>query len=150
MHILLRIVLLQEHLTFTRHNIFYAVQQVCLFMHDPKVEHMTALHCILRYVNSTLNHGLQLYKSSISSLLSYTDADWGGCPDTRRSTFGYCVFLDDTLISWFAKRQPAVSKSSAKAEYRGVANVVSETCWHRNLFLELHFPHFYGHSCLLR
>ena len=101
---------------------------------------MAALHRILRYIQRTLDHGLQLYKSPVSSLLSYTNADWGGCPDTYHSTSGYCVFLGDNLIFWFAKRQPTVSMSSAKAEYRGVANVVSETCWLRNLLLELHCP----------
>lgn len=60
---------------------------------------MAALHRILRYVQSILNHGLQLYKSSISSLLSYTNGDWGGFPDTHRSTFGYCVLLGDNLVS---------------------------------------------------
>ena len=69
-----------QYLTFTRPNISYAVQQVCLFMHDPRVEHMTALQRTLRYVQGTLDHGLQLYKSPDSFLLSYTDADWSGCP----------------------------------------------------------------------
>ena len=109
-------------------------------MHNPKVEHMTALKRILRYVKGTLSYGLHMYKSKLSSLISYTDADWGGCPDTRRSTFGLCVFLGDNLISWSSKRQPTLSKSSAEAEYRGVANVVSESCWIRNLLLELHCP----------
>ena len=129
-----------QYLTFTRPYISYAVQQVCLFMHDPRVEHMAAIHRILRYIQGTLDYCLQLYKTPISSLLSYTDADWGGCLDTPRSTSGYCVFLNDNLISWSTKRQPTVSKSSAEAEYRGVANVVSETFWVRNLLLELHCP----------
>ena len=98
---------------------------------------MAALHWILCYVQGTIDHGLQLYKSSVSSLLCYTDTDWGGCPDTHRSTFGFCVFLGDNLVSWSAKRQPTVSKSSAKVEYRGVANVVCKTCWIHNLLLEL-------------
>ena len=51
-----------------------------------------------------------------------------------------CFFLGDNLISWSAKRQPTVFKSSAEAEYRGVANVVSKICWIRNLLLELHCP----------
>ena len=59
-----------QYLTFTRPDISYAVQQVCLFMHDPRVAHMTALHRVLRYVKGTLDHGQQLYKSSISSIFS--------------------------------------------------------------------------------
>ncbi|GJZ83352.1 ribonuclease H-like domain-containing protein [Tanacetum coccineum] len=60
-------------------------------------------------------------------LTAYTEADWAGCPVTRRSTSGYCVFLVDNLLSWSAKRQVTLSRSSAEAEYRGVANVVAET-----------------------
>ncbi|GKE80326.1 ribonuclease H-like domain-containing protein, partial [Tanacetum coccineum] len=66
--------------------------------------------------------------------------DWAGCPVTRRSTYGYCVFLGDNLLSWSAKRQITLSRSSAKAEYRGVVNVVAETAWLWNLLLELHAP----------
>lgn len=72
----------------------------------------------------------------MNKLISYTDADWGGCPDTKRSTSGYCVYLGDNLISWSAKRQPTLFRS----EYSGVANVVSNSCWIRNLLLELHCP----------
>ncbi|CAJ2677847.1 unnamed protein product [Trifolium pratense] len=106
------------------------------FMHD----HMHSLRRILRYIQDTSHYGLHLYPSSITSLISYTDADWGGCPDTRRSTSGYCVFLGENLLSWSSKRQATLSRSSAEAEYCGVANVVSESCWLRNLLLELHCP----------
>ncbi|XP_050876236.1 uncharacterized mitochondrial protein AtMg00810-like [Lathyrus oleraceus] len=129
-----------QYLTFTRPDISYAVQQVCLHMHAPHTKHMFALKSILRYVQGTLHFGLHLSPSPITKLISYTDADWGGCPDTRRSTSGYCVFLGDNLISRSSKRYPTLSCSSAEAEYRGVANVVSESCWIRNLLLELHFP----------
>ncbi|PNX81771.1 NBS-containing resistance-like protein, partial [Trifolium pratense] len=114
-----------QYLTFTRPDISYAVQQVCLFMHDPKTQHMSALKRIIRYIHGTIiDFGLHLYPSSVTKLVSYTDADWAGCPDTRRSTSGYCVYLGDNLISWSAKRQHTLSRSSAKAEYRGVANVI--------------------------
>lgn len=94
----------------------------------------------MRYLQGTKSHGLQIYRSSIDSFIAYSDADWAGCPDTRRSTFGYCVYLGNNLISWSCKRQPTVSRSSAEAECKGVANVVAETCWIRNLLLELHCP----------
>ncbi|GKC35876.1 ribonuclease H-like domain-containing protein [Tanacetum coccineum] len=70
----------------------------------------------------------QLFSSSTTDLVAYSDADWAGCPDTRRSTSGYCVFLGNNLLSWSSKRQPTLSRSVAEAEYRGVATVVAETC----------------------
>nr|GEX53902.1 ribonuclease H-like domain-containing protein [Tanacetum cinerariifolium] len=121
-------------------QICYAVQQVCLYMHDLREPHFGALKHILRYVQGTLELGLHLYASATTSLVGYTDADWEGCPSTRRSTSGYCVFLGDNLLSWSAKRQNTISRSSAEAEYRGVANVVVETAWIRNLLHELYSP----------
>lgn len=76
----------------------------------------------------------------VSGLASYTDVGWGGCPDTRRSTSRYCVFLGDNLISCSSKHQASLSRSSAEAEYRGVVSVVAETTWIRYLLLELHCP----------
>nr|GEZ64990.1 ribonuclease H-like domain-containing protein [Tanacetum cinerariifolium] len=72
--------------------------------------------------------------------VAYSDADWAGCPTTRRWTSGYCVFLGNNLLSWSAKRQPTISRSSAEAEYHGVADAVAETCWLRKLLRELHTP----------
>ncbi|GKC78189.1 ribonuclease H-like domain-containing protein [Tanacetum coccineum] len=92
-----------QYLTFTRPDISYAVQQVCLFMHDPREPHFSDLKRILRYVRGTLTSGLQIYSSTTSSLFT-------------------------------------LSRSSAEAEYRGVANAVAETSWLRNLLCELHTP----------
>ena len=129
-----------QYLTFTRPDIAYAVQQVCLHMHDPREPHLAALKRILRYVRGTLHLGLLLRPSAQTELVVYSDADWAGCPDTRRSTSGYAVFLGDSLISWSSKRQNTVSRSSAEAEYRAVANAVAEATWLRQLLLELHAP----------
>ncbi|GJT44895.1 ribonuclease H-like domain-containing protein [Tanacetum coccineum] len=85
----------------------------------------------------SLASGLQ-YLTFTRSLVTYTDANWAGCPTTRQSTSGYCVFLRDNLLSWSSKRQYTLSRSSAEAEYRGVANVVAEIAWLHNLLKELH------------
>ncbi|GKF69890.1 ribonuclease H-like domain-containing protein, partial [Tanacetum coccineum] len=68
-----------QYLTFTRPDISYAVQQICLYMHDPRDPHFTALKRILRYVRGTIDHGIQLHVSSTSQLTAYTDVDWAGC-----------------------------------------------------------------------
>nr|GEV46142.1 ribonuclease H-like domain-containing protein [Tanacetum cinerariifolium] len=88
----------------------------------------------------TLDYGLILFSSTTDFLIAYSDDDCAGCLTTRRSTSGYCVFLGNNLLSWSSKRQPTLSRSSAEAEYRGVANAVTETCWIRNLLRELHTP----------
>ena len=129
-----------QYLTFTRPDIAYAVNEICLFMHDPRQPLLQALNRIIRYIQGTKDHGLQLLKSNINHLVAYSDADWTGCPDTRRSTSGYAVYLCDNVISWSSKRQQTVSRSSAEAGYKGIANAVAETCFLRNLLLELHCP----------
>ncbi|KAI3690613.1 hypothetical protein L2E82_48745 [Cichorium intybus] len=129
-----------QYLTFTCPDITYAVQQVCLFMHAPREPHFQFMKRILRYQQGTIDYGLQIVASPAHTLTAYSDADWGGCPDSRRSTSGYCVFLGDNLVSWSSKRQPTISRSSAEAKYRGVANAVAEATWLRNLLVELHVP----------
>ncbi|EMS47487.1 Kinesin-1 [Triticum urartu] len=52
---------------------------------------------------------VMLHASTDTALTAYSDADWAGCPDTRRSTLGYCVYLGPSLISWLSKRQPTVA-----------------------------------------
>ncbi|XP_066375187.1 uncharacterized mitochondrial protein AtMg00810-like [Miscanthus floridulus] len=129
-----------QYLTMTRPDLQYAVQQAYLHMHAPTMAHQGLVKRILRYIRGTTELGLHLRRSSQSDLVAYSDADWAGCPDTRRSTSGYCVFMGDSLISWSSKRQTTVSRSSAEAEYRGVANAVAECTWIRQLLSELDCP----------
>jgi hypothetical protein len=109
-------------------------------MHAPREPHLNLVKRILRYIKGSLDLGLRLHATPASTLTAYSDADWAGCPDTRRSTSGYCVYLGDNLVSWSSKRQATVSRSSAEAEYRAVAHAVAECCWTRQLLQELHHP----------
>lgn len=129
-----------QYLTVTRPDIAYAVQQLCLHMHAPHDVHATMLKRVLPYIRGTPSIGVHLRASQTLSLTAYSDADWAGCPDTRRSTSGFCVFLGDALVSWSSKRQSTVSRSSAEAEYHGVANAVAECSWLRSLLGELGCP----------
>ena len=106
-------------------------------MHAPCDTHWALVKRILRHIRGTTAMGLTPTASPDTSLVAYSDADWAGCPDTRRSTSGYCVYLGPSLIPWSSKRQPTVSRSSAEAEYWAVANAVAECSWLRQLLQEL-------------
>ncbi|RVW79840.1 Retrovirus-related Pol polyprotein from transposon RE2 [Vitis vinifera] len=71
------------------------------------------------------------------SLVAYLDADWAGCSDTRRSTSGYSIFLSNNLVSWSAKKQPTVSRSSCESEYHALALTVAEVLWLTHLLRDL-------------
>ncbi|XP_039806489.1 uncharacterized mitochondrial protein AtMg00810-like [Panicum virgatum] len=129
-----------QWLTLTRPDIAHAVQQICLHMHDPREGHLALVKRVLRYIQGTTDHGLHLLVSKSLDIVAYFDADWAGCPDTRCSTSGYCIYLGDALVSWSSKRQPTVLCSSTEAEYRAVANTVSECCWLQQLLGELSVP----------
>ncbi|XP_071718444.1 uncharacterized mitochondrial protein AtMg00810-like [Rutidosis leptorrhynchoides] len=117
-----------KYFTFTRPDISYEVQQICLFMHDPREPHLATLRHILRYIKGTLHLGLQLHASSLTSLVAYSNANSAGWPTTHRYTSGYCMFLGDNLLSWSSRRKHTPPCSSSEAEYRGVANAVAKTC----------------------
>jgi hypothetical protein len=134
-----------QYLTMIQPDIAFAVQQVCLHMHDPRQPHLALLKRILRYIRGTTSHGLLLRASTDLSVTTYSDADWGGCPDTRRSTSGFCIYLGDALVSWSSKRQPTVSRSSVEAEYRAVVNAATECIWLRQL---LGAPTMYTSACV--
>jgi histone deacetylase 1/2 len=89
-----------QYLTLTRPDIAYGVNQACLHMHAPRDVHWNLVKRILRYLRGTIDTGITISATPSTTLKAYSDADWAGCPDTRRSTSGYCVFLSDSLVSW--------------------------------------------------
>ncbi|RVW77775.1 Retrovirus-related Pol polyprotein from transposon RE2 [Vitis vinifera] len=88
---------------------------------------LVSIYSSQRYLKGTMEHGIKFFKQSSLRLTGFCDADWVGC--TRRSTSGYCIFLGANCISWSSKRQPTVSRSSAKAEYRSLASSAAEITW---------------------
>ncbi|PRQ27705.1 putative linoleate 9S-lipoxygenase [Rosa chinensis] len=90
----------------------------------PDQTHMEAVVRILRYLKSAPGRGLVFSKHRHLDVLGYTDADWAGCITDRRSTSGYFTFLGGNLVTWKSKKQKVVARSSAEAEYRGMARGV--------------------------
>jgi histone deacetylase 1/2 len=101
-----------QYLTLTRPNISFAVNKVCQFLHNPTTIHWSVVKRILRYIHGTSKLGLHNRKSKSMKVSAFSDADWAGCVDDRRSTGGFAVFLGCNLISWCAWKQPTASRSS--------------------------------------
>jgi hypothetical protein len=126
-----------QYYTLTRPDIAYSVNQLCQHLHSPTTLHWTAAKQVLCYLKGTPNHGLHFSKD-LHCLTAFCDSDWAGNPDDRRSTTSFGVFFGSCLISWCAKKQPVVSRSSTEAEYRALAKLTTELYWLHMLFKELH------------
>ncbi|KAM1319725.1 hypothetical protein ACFX2H_004687 [Malus domestica] len=131
-----------QYLTFTRPDIAFAVHQVCQFMQRPMESHFSAVKRILRYLKGTLNLGIHYVRGGLEvnsdTIRAFSDADWAGDPNDRRSTTGFVVFLGSNPISWSSKKQQTVSRSSTEAEYRALATAAAELDWIKQLLTVLH------------
>lgn len=109
-------------------------------MHNPGQQHMDAVIRILRYLMSALGRGLMSSKHGHLDISGYTDSDWEGKGDRRRSTSGYVTFVGGNLVTWKSKKQQVVSLSSVEAEYRAMVKRICELLWLKRLMGELGFP----------
>jgi hypothetical protein len=128
------------YLSHTRPDIAYAVGVVSQFIHQPQVSHMKAVWRIVRYLKGTAGHGILFKTYKHLEIQGYTDADWAGSKDNRRSTSGYFTMVGGNLVTWRSKKQKVVSLSSAEAEFRGIARGVVEILWIKKLLTEIGFP----------
>ncbi|KAK6125632.1 hypothetical protein DH2020_040630 [Rehmannia glutinosa] len=119
------------YLTTSRPDITFAVGVCARFQSAPKESHMTAAKRILRYLKGSQEVGLWYPKEENDnfSLKSYSDSDYAGNIDDRKSTSGSCQFLGDCLVSWFSKKQNCVSLSTAEAEYIFAAFCCTQLLW---------------------
>ncbi|GJU94345.1 ribonuclease H-like domain-containing protein [Tanacetum coccineum] len=117
------------YLTNTRLDISYVVHCLSQFMHSPLKSHLQTAFKILRYLKGCPSLGIYIFTNSGINLLAFSNTDWAECVITRKSIIGYCVFLNNSLVSWKSKKQNTLSKSSTEAEYRALASVKSEVIW---------------------
>ncbi|XP_068474622.1 uncharacterized protein [Phaseolus vulgaris] len=128
------------YLTTTRPDIAFATQQLSQFMVTPTQTHLQAALRVIRYLKGCPGKGLFFSRRSSTQLFGFSDADWATCIDTRRSITSYCFFIGNSLVSWKAKKQPTISRSSTETEYRALTSATCELQWLSFLLDDLRIP----------
>lgn len=123
----------------TRPDITFAVNYVGRFVEHPSNEHVTAVKRILRYLKGTTNFGIMFSSKNANNfkLSIFSDADYAGCVETRKSTTGYCLLIGTSIVSWCSERQDSVSLSTAESEYIAASQACKELVWQGRLLAEL-------------
>lgn len=127
-----------RYLTATRPNIVYGVGLLSRFMEEPRVCHVQGAKRILRYIKGTLTNGIFYTNNNNMNLVGYTDSDWAGDIETRKSTSGYAFHLGTGAISWSSKKQPVVALSTTEAEYIATTSCATQAVWLRRILEVMH------------
>ena len=125
----------------TRPDIAYAVQALGRHLQASGAEHVNAAKRVLRYLKGTRELGIKFSaagsRAAGGELVGYSDSDWGGDIDTRRSTTGYLFTMAGAGVSWKSRLQPTVALSSTEAEYMALCAATQEAVYMRQLLTDL-------------
>ncbi|KAH9681306.1 hypothetical protein KPL71_026926 [Citrus sinensis] len=127
------------YLTNSRPDILHSVSVLSRFMNDPRKSHYIAAKRILRYLQGTKKQGIMYEKEDNCKLVGFTDSDWAGSLDDRKSTSGYLFCLGTNVISWSSRKQKSVALSSTEAEYIAATESACEAVWLGRILKDLQF-----------
>ncbi|KAG7547302.1 Reverse transcriptase RNA-dependent DNA polymerase [Arabidopsis suecica] len=125
------------YITTTRPDLQFSVSLLSRFMSKPTVLHLQAAKRVLRYLKGTMEFGIWYKGGGNGELLVYTDSDFAGDVDGRRSTSGYVFLMDDAAVAWSSKKQPIVTLSTTEAEYVAASVCACQAVWFNRVLEEL-------------
>jgi hypothetical protein len=123
----------------TRPDISFAVARLCQFLDCYRRAHWNAAVRVVRYLKGTRLLALTLGGNPDLELVGFSDSSYADCPDTARSTMGYCFSVGGAIFSWSSRRQKTVTNSSCEAEYIALSESSREALWLRQFLREVHF-----------
>ncbi|KAI5320209.1 hypothetical protein L3X38_039917 [Prunus dulcis] len=115
------------------------------FQSDPKESHLFVVKKVIKYVSRTFEFGLLYTYDTCVNLVGYSDADWAGCSDGRKSTSGRVFYVSNNLVAWYSKKQKSISLSIAEAEYVVAGSCCTQLLWMRQMLEDYGF----AQSCFL-
>ncbi|XP_047270513.1 uncharacterized mitochondrial protein AtMg00810-like [Capsicum annuum] len=126
-----------NYLSHTRPDIEFSISVVSRFMHNLKKHHFGVVKRILRYIAETTDFGIWYSKTSDFRLFDFTDSDYAGCLDNKKSTSGYVFSLGSGVISWSSKKQEIMALSSSEAEYIAATASSCLAVWLKRLLTDV-------------
>ncbi|KAM6577632.1 hypothetical protein CsatB_029469 [Cannabis sativa] len=128
------------YLTASRPDISFSVGLCARYQANPKQSHLSAVKRIFKYLAVTVNYGLWYSCDTNTSLVGYSDSDWAGCIDDRKSTSGGCFYIGNNLVSWYSKKQQSISLSTAEAEYIAAGSCCTQLIWLNKMLTDYGYP----------
>jgi hypothetical protein len=126
-----------RYLVHTRPDISFAVGYVSRFMESPTTEHLAAVKHLLRYIAGTRNLGCRYVRGGDRHLTGFSDSDWAGDVDDRKSTSGVLFRLGGSPITWQSSKQRVVALSTCEAEYIAAATAACQAVWLHRLLADM-------------
>ena len=121
------------YLTASRPDISYSVGMCARYQVNPKESHMAALKRIIKYVKTTAEFGVWYSNDTSDVLTGYSNANWVGIADDRKSTSGGCFYVGNNIVSWMSKKQNSISSSTVEAKYIVVGSCCTQLLWMQKL-----------------
>jgi len=127
------------YLTANRLDIAFDIRVCAWFQANPKESHITVVKRIIKYVNATINYGICFSRETNLMLAGYSDADWAGNADDRKSTSGGCFYVRTNLVAWMSRKQALISLSTVEAEYIAAGSCCTQLLWMKKLLCDYGF-----------
>lgn len=125
------------YLTATRPDVMFVVSLLSRYMENPTELHLQAAKRVFRYLKGTLDFGVFYKKGGNKELIAYTDSDYAGDLEDRKSTSGYVFLMSSGAVSWSSKKQPIVTLSTTEAEFIAAASCACQAVWLRRVLDKL-------------
>ena len=126
-----------NYLTTTRPDISYSINILSQFMANPLEVHWNVAKRVLWYLQGSISFGIEYTNHLNVELIGYSDFDWAGDPDDRKSTISYAFNIGSSVVSWTSKKQPTISLSSTEAKYKAMCSATCEAIWLKRIFEDM-------------
>lgn len=127
------------YITTTRPDLQFSVSLLSRYMSRPTLMHLQAAKRVLRYLSGTMDFGIWYKRGGDGEMLIYTDSDFAGDIDSRKSTSGYVFLIDNAAVAWSSKKQPIVTLSTTEAEYVAASSCACQAIWFNRILEELKY-----------